>query len=121
MPSEIGITCGALAFEQINPDVFFTYQPQLEAVEKATKSGSPERLKLAKLIELLKIHYVLTGDKLSALAQHKDIELDLLSVISVKIPLFEKARCLRFDFGKVHLKNGDMSCRYLTRDGKCFG
>ncbi|KAK5400932.1 hypothetical protein LTR06_011101 [Exophiala xenobiotica] len=97
-----------------------------------TKPGSPERLHLSKLIEFLKTHYASTRDKLTALVQHKEITFNLLpvffrpnSVIYVIPSTSENSRCLIFDSGKFKIdhnkKHFEISCRYLTHDGKCFG
>ena len=110
----------------------FTYQTQLEAFQKTTKPGSPERLHLGKLIDFMKTHYATTSDKLTALVQHKEITFELLpvffrpnSIIYMVSSTSEKPRCLLFDSGKLQVENGqksfDMSCRYLIHDGKCFG
>lgn len=122
----------SLTLAQINPDVLFTYLPQLEAFQKTTKPGSPERLHLGKLTEFLKTHYASISDKLTALVEHKEVTFDSLpvffrpnSIIYMISPHSEKPRCLIFDSGQVQIENGqkyfDMSCRYLTHDGKCFG
>ncbi|KAK5263386.1 hypothetical protein LTR96_011203 [Exophiala xenobiotica] len=129
-----GVTCVSLREDKpsINPDVLFTYETQLEAFQMTTKPGSPERLHLSKLIEFLKTHYASTREKLTALVQHKEITFNLLpvffrpnSVIYVIPSTSENSRCLIFDSGKFEIdhnkKHFEISCRYLTHDGKCFG
>jgi hypothetical protein len=120
-----------LTFAQINPDVLFTYQHQLKAYRENIKPDSTERLHLDKLIEFLTTYYVSTSEKLTALLEHKEITFELLpvffrpnSVVYMVSADSEKPRCLMFDSGLVKAFNGkkyfELSCRYLTHDGKCF-
>jgi hypothetical protein len=122
-----------LTVAQINPDILFTYLHQLEAYRKNTKLDSTEILHLDKLIEFLATHYASTSEKLTALLEHKEITFELLpvffrpnSVVYMVSADSEKPRCLMFDSGLVKAtmngkKHFELSCRYLTHDGKCFG
>jgi hypothetical protein len=121
-----------LTFAQINPDILFTYLHQLEAYRENKKLDSTEILHLDKLIEFLTTHYASTSEKLTALLKHKEITFELLpvffrpnSVVYMVSADSEKPRCLMFDSGLVKAFNGkkyfELSCRYLTHDGKCFG
>jgi hypothetical protein len=121
-----------LTFAQINPDISFTYLSQLEACrEEKTEPDSTERVYLNKLIGLLKTHYESIGEKLTALVKHKEILFELLpvflrsnEVVHMIAANSEKLRYLMFDSGQVKTydvkKYFELSCRYLTHDGKCF-
>ena len=87
---------------------------------------------MGKLIEFLRTHYASTSEKLKALLEYKEITFELLPVFfrpnSVVYMVFadsEKPRCLIFDSGLMKAFHGkkhfELSCRYLTHDGKCFG
>ena len=100
---------------------------------KNTKLDSTETLHLDKLIEFLATHYTSTSEKLTALLKHKEITFELLpvffrpnSIVYMVSADSEKPRCLMFDSGLVKAtlngkKHFELSCRYLTYDGKCFG
>jgi hypothetical protein len=96
------------------------------------KLDSTEILHLNALIEFLITHYVSTSEKLTALLEHNEITFELLllffrpnSVVYMVSADSEKPRCLTFDSGQVKVYNYktyfELSCRYLTHDGKCFG
>lgn len=94
---------------------------------------SIEILYLDKLIEFLVTYYASTSEKLTALFEYKEITFELLLVFfrsnSVVYMVFvdsEKPKCLIFDSGLIKaIFNGkkyfELSCRYLTHDGKYFG
>jgi hypothetical protein len=80
----------------------------------------------------LRTHYASTSEKLTALLEHKEITFELLPVFfrpnSVVYMISGNSgapRCLRFDSGQGKTFNGktcfELSCHYLTNDGKCFG
>lgn len=121
-----------MRFAQVNPDVLFTYLHQLEAYRTNTKLDSTEILHLNTLIEFLTTHYASTSEKLTALLEHNEITFELLplffrpnSVVYMVSADSEKPRCLTFDSGQVKVRNHEtyfeLSCRYLTHDGKRFG
>lgn len=128
----VGVS-GPLIFAQINPDVLFTYLPQLKTYrETNTKADSTERLHLDILIEFLTKHYASTSERLAALVKHKEITFELLpiffrpnEVVYMIAADSEKPRCLMLDSGQMKIYDGkkyfELSCRYLTHDGKCFG
>jgi hypothetical protein len=117
---------------QINPDILFTYLPQLNTYRKKnSKPDSTERLHLKKLIEFLKTHYVSKNEKLKALLEHKKMTFELFliffrsnSVIYIISTNSEKSKCLLFISGQVKTYNEkkyfELNCRYLTQDGKYF-
>jgi hypothetical protein len=120
-----------LTFAQVNPNVLFTYLYQLEAYRKNIKLDFTEILYLDILIEFLITYYALTSEKLTALLKYKKITFELLlvffrpnSVVYMISADFEKPRCLIFDFGLMKVynskKNFELSCRYLTYNGKFF-
>jgi hypothetical protein len=102
----VGVS-GPLIFAQINPDVLFTYLPQLKTYRETNiKADSTERLHLDILIEFLTKHYASTSERLAALVKHKEITFELLpiffrpnEVVYMIAADSEKPRCLMLDSG----------------------
>ncbi|KAL6241869.1 hypothetical protein RBB50_011114 [Rhinocladiella similis] len=129
-----GVTCVNLREDKpsVNPDILFTYLPQLEVFLRRTMPDTFERAHLGKLVQFLQTQYAAVRDKLMALLEHREMTFELLpvffrpnSLVYMMSANSEKPRCLMFDSGRFQDDHGQkyfhMVCRYITHDGNSVG